>query len=406
MIRRIRIQFIGVTMALMAVLLVMILSVICASTWRSMADDASKAMQSATFEPWQPGGMSREGVDPNYPCFLICMDPFGNLSAKGHDYYDLSDEALLRTLLQEARATGKSDGYLPDRNLRFQKIELWHMEEYVFTDISSQLRTMEKLRWICVLIFLVAMGVFFGFSWLLSKWMVRPLEQAWQQQRQFVADVSHELKTPLTVILTNAELLHSGEYSPQDNRRFAESILIMSNQMRSLVEHLLELARMDNKTRPLQSQTVLDLSELTEDSIMSFEPVYFESDRTLESQVQPGIAVLGSQQYLRQVVDILLDNGRKYSEPGTVVRLELTRQRNRCQLRVDSVGNPLTPQQCKDIFKRFYRADEARSRDGSYGLGLPIAQSIIASHRGKIWCHSKDGINSFFVTLPTHNQDK
>lgn len=401
MIKRLRIQFICVTMVLMAALLMTIFSTICQTTWNTMNKEATNALQSASFEPWSPGGMSAKGQYPNYPCFILCVDQNGNMSTKGHAYYDLTDEALLRQIFEAAKATGESAAVLWDWNLKFVRLDLWRVEEYVFTDISGQLQTMKNLYWTCGLVFVVAMVVFFGISWGLAKWMTRPVERALQQQRQFVADASHELKTPLTVILTNAELLQSQDHSPEDRRRFLGAISTMAGQMRGLVESLLELARMDNHQLHQEKRTPVDLSDLAEGCVMDFEPVYYEAGRTLESQVQPNLWVKGSRQHLRQVVDILLDNGHKYATANTVVELSLTQSRGHCQLRVTSQGESLTAKQCKDAFKRFYRVDPARSRDGSYGLGLPIAQGIVREHKGKIWAQSKDGVNAFIVTLPT-----
>lgn len=405
MIKRLRLQFVCVTMVLVAVLLLTIFCMICGGVWTGMQMEASEAMQSATLEPWSPGGMGPDSPNPNYPCFLLCMDPFGNLSVKGHAYYDLSDKALLMNILQEARATGQDEGVLAERGLRFRKIQLWKMEEYVFTDISGQIKTMRNLAWSLVPIFFVAMALFFGIAWLLSKWMVRPIERAWEQQRQFVADASHELKTPLTVILTNAELLQSDEYSEEAKHRFTSSIHTMAVQMRGLVESLLELARVDSRLSRLQISSV-NMSELTDMAVMNFEPMYFEAGRELNSSLQQGIFVQGSQQHLRQLLDILLDNGCKYSDSGSRVELTLERVHKQCLLRVSSRGAVLTARQCKDIFKRFYRVDEARSRDGSYGLGLSIAQTVVQLHRGKIWCQSKEGINTFFVSLPACDPEK
>ena len=145
---------------------------------------------------------------------------------------------------------------------------------------------------------------------------------------------------------------------------------------------------------------MLDWSRTLERAVLPFEPVYFEQDLLLESDIEPGVIVAGNEAQLSQVAEILLDNARKYSTPGGLVRLTLHTQGRQAVLAVASPGAELTSQQCKDIFRRFYRVDEARSRDGSYGLGLSIAERIVADHRGKIWAEGKDGVNTFCVALP------
>ena len=214
-----------------------------------------------------------------------------------------------------------------------------------------------------------------------------------------MADASHELKTPLTVILTNAELLQSPDYTPEEKHRFAGGILSMSHQMRGLVESLLELARVDNGAiRTAMAQQ--DLSRLVSDCVLLFEPLFFEAGLILESRVEDGISLKGSETHLRQVVDVLLDNASKYSTPGGHTRVELKHQHGHALLTVSNPGPEISREDRKNIFKRFYRADKARSMNHSYGLGLSIAESIVTEHGGKIWADSAGGINTFFVLLP------
>ena len=153
---------------------------------------------------------------------------------------------------------------------------------------------------------------------------------------------------------------------------------------------------------------MVSISDLAEECCMLFDPVYYESGRDLIYVIEPQLRVWGDERKLQQIIDILLDNGTKYASPGSKVRLRLDRQgSNHCLLQVSTRGAMLSKQQCRDIFKRFYRADAARTgsgNSGSYGLGLPIAQQIAREHRGKIWCAAKDGENTFYIQLPlSHN---
>ena len=222
------------------------------------------------------------------------------------------------------------------------------------------------------------------------------MEAAWNQQKQFIADASHELKTPLTVILTNAELLEDESYPPQERQKFGQNILAMSHQMRHLVESLLELARLDSLTPSMQP---LDLSALAENALLPFEPVFFEEDLVLESRILPGLWVNGSSTHLQHVIEIFLDNARKYAEPGAVT-VNLDKTGSHALLQVENQGAPLTPEEVKHIFHRFFRTDASRKRDGSYGLGLSIAQEIIQQHGGKIWAEGTEQGNRFSVLLP------
>ena len=169
--------------------------------------------------------------------------------------------------------------------------------------------------------------------------------------------------------------------------------------MRGLVESLLNLARIDQGQKAA-AHTPVDLSKLVSDATLPFEALFFEQELTLETDIAPDLTVPGDAAQLRQVVEILLDNAQKYAEAPGTVRVTLARQGHHVRLCVADTGAPLSPEDCKNIFKRFYRLDDARSRDGSFGLGLSIAQSIVDTHHGRIWCESANGLNSFFVELP------
>ena len=236
---------------------------------------------------------------------------------------------------------------------------------------------MRSLTNTCVIIGVLSFAVFLGLSFLLARWAVKPVETAWNQQRQFVADASHELKTPLTVILTNAELLQEPEYDEQARSRFVDSIMTMSHQMRGLVESLLELARVDNGGQNMVFSR-LNFSELVSDALLPFEPVYFEKGLTLESNVEENLFVKGSQQHLKQVADILLDNASKYASPiPRCGSFSGGRGATACSP-WQAPGTPYPERGPEEhFFKRFYRMDKARSMNHSYGLGLSVADSVV-----------------------------
>ena len=247
--------------------------------------------------------------------------------------------------------------------------------------------------------FFAALILFLAIAIALSHWVIRPVAQAWEQQKQFVADASHELKTPLSIILANAELLQGEDTQEAERQQYATSILTTSRQMRSLVENLLEMARVDSGAVRLQFEK-LDFSQLVRDAVLSFQLLYEEKQMVLTSRIQEELFLSGSEQHLFQVLDVLLDNALKYAAPETTVTVTLRRVGCYCLLSVSNLSQPLSPEELKNIFKRFYRADKARSRNGSYGLGLPIAEAIVSAHKGKIWAQAKKDGNTFCVQLP------
>lgn len=400
MIRTLRWRLVAITSVLLALMLGLILSIVCQATWTGLYQDSLDTMEEVVAQ------LSGHGKRPGLPdrvrmtdqCFVLWQGPDGIMRALGPDRY-ISDEQKLEQLLEEAQETDRRTGELDGQHLRFLRVDDGPHDSYVFMDIALEEQTLSRLMTSCAALFVVGTLCFFFFSVALARRATRPVEQAWEQQRQFVSDASHELKTPLTVILTNAELLADPDQPQQTKDRCAGSILTMSRQMRGLVEELLDQARVDNGTIRA-GYAPLDMSKLVSDAMLPFEPVYYEAGRTLQSQIQPDIRLTGSADRLRQVTEILLDNGHKYSTPGGTVLLRLIRQDRSCLLSVTTPGEALTAQQCQDIFKRFYRVDTARKMDHSYGLGLSIAKGIVEQHNGSIWAQSQDGYNTFFVRLP------
>lgn len=237
-----------------------------------------------------------------------------------------------------------------------------------------------------------ALLAFFFISRFLARISVRPAQEAWERQRQFVADASHELKTPLTVALSNVDMALSVPNFPgeEKNRRRLEIADTELRRMKELVEKLLLLARADAEQTGEGTETCaeVDLSRLVEECISSFEPVFFDAGRRLSGELAPGCAVLGDRDKLKELTDILLDNACKYSGAGSAVLVRLTREDKECHLRVESDGPPIPPEELKHIFERFYRVDRSRGEVRGYGLGLSIAGEIVKRHGGEIWAES------------------
>ena len=414
MIKQLRRKFVLINMAIVTAVLLVMFAFVYRSTSSNLEQQSLSTMETVLPEGMQHQGQrpddrpddppegfrSRQRQEVHLPCFTL-REEDGTLTASGDAAFDLSDETLLTELWEAVEAEGGEGGVLSEYSLRYLVRSTPMGSFTVFADISSEEDTLRSLLRTCALVGAASLLAFLGISIALARWAVGPVERAWQQQRQFVADASHELKTPLTVITTNAELLKDPLSDAADRGRCVDSILTMSSQMRGLVEGLLELARADNGSARMTFRKV-DLSEVAEDAVMAFEPVFFEQGLTLESDVERGIHVQGSPQHLRQVADILLDNAQKYASPNALARLRLERgEKNRVLLTVENQGEPIPKENLEKLFQRFYRADTARSMNHSYGLGLSIARSIVGQHQGRIWAESSGGWNRFCVRLPS-----
>ncbi|WP_298021566.1 cell wall metabolism sensor histidine kinase WalK [uncultured Dysosmobacter sp.] len=401
MLRRLRIKFICINMAIVTIMLAVILGLVLHFASQNMEQQSIRMMQAIAMNPFQLGRPNELPDEVRLPYFILQIGPNGELETVGGGYYDLSDGAFLRSLIDTVVSSGKQTGLIKEYQLRFCRIVTPVSQRLVFTDISSEQSTMDSLLKTCVLIGGVSFLVFLLISLFLARWAVGPVAKAWAQQRQFVADASHELKTPLTVILTNAELLNDRSCGETARQRSAQSILTMSVRMRELVEQLLCLARLDSGAAQVAFSRV-DISKVASDVLLPFEPLFFEKGLELSSQVEDGLTVEGSEAHLRQVMEILLDNAQKYAVGPSCVSMTLCRKgRNHCLFSVSNHGEAISREDLQNIFKRFYRADKVRTAGHSYGLGLAIASGIVEAHHGKIWAESADGVNTFYVRLPS-----
>lgn len=399
MIRKLRLKFICVNMLIVTLMLTAIFGMVYHLTRQGLETQSEAMLQSVASDAFHPNRPGSPPQEVHLPFFVLESDGNGGLTASGGGYYDLTDQEFLKALADAATDADAPAGVLREYGLRYCRSVTPRGERIAFTDMSSERATLKNLTETCAAIGMLCFAAFLLISWLLARWAVKPVETAWQQQRQFVANASHELKTPLTVIMTNAELLNSPDFDETRRSQFAAHILTMSRQMRQLIEEMLDLARTDSGQSTLIFSQV-DLNRLVSDAVLPFEPVFFEAGLTLAVDIQPGLTVRGSQQHLRQTVDILLDNARKYAAPSGEISVTLTRCGGRCRLAVSNPGPEISKADLQNIFKRFYRADEAHTQRGSYGLGLSIARNIILRHRGRIWAESKNGRNTFFVELP------
>ncbi|MCH5297528.1 MAG: HAMP domain-containing histidine kinase [Ruminococcus sp.] len=240
----------------------------------------------------------------------------------------------------------------------------------------------------------IAIIALFFLAVYLAKRIVKPLEESYQKQKQFISDAGHELKTPVSVVNANAELL-SREIG--DNQ-WLTNIQYENERMGKLVSQLLELARTENVTPQTEH---LDLSRLVIGGALPFESVAFEKGLVLNMDISDGIFVDGNSSQLSQLVSILIDNAIRHGQDGKEVGLTLNENRNSVILSVTNAGKPIPQEETERLFERFYRADETRNgEDKHYGLGLAIAKSIVTAHKGRIEVKCYNGIVEFRVALP------
>lgn len=242
--------------------------------------------------------------------------------------------------------------------------------------------------------------VYFLFSLFLARIALRPVEDSWKKQKQFVADASHELKTPLSVILANTDILASHkEETVESQMKWVENTRAEAVRMAELVNQLLFLAKNDDGLK-VQMQDV-NFSNCVEGIVLGYDAVFYEKKHKFSYEVTPDVWVVGNEGQLKQLVTILLDNANKYSKGEGNITLRLQNNGKHCTLTVANDSEQLSEEQLSHLFDRFYTVDNSRNKNnGGNGLGLNIAQVICQTHNGSIRVSCENGRTAFDVTLP------
>lgn len=357
----------------------------------SIGNLGDEAAPEDSFAPPEIGGAHGMGDNP-LPVAVYYCEGGAAVQLTDHSSAAVPDQLLPRALAA-ATQEGDSQGYLAEAGLFFAKREGGAGVIVAFAD-GAAANAWQGLALSLAGIGLGALTLWLLLNLLLSRWALRPVEQAWTQQQQFIADASHELKTPLTVILANNAILRQrGGETVASQGQWIESTQVEAERMQALVSDMLDLARpaSDGAAATDGSTATVDLSRLVEGEALTFEAVAFERELTWECTAAEGISVRGSATRLQRAVAVLLDNACKYTEAGGTVDVALRAEGGEAVLAVRNTGEPIEPDDLPHLFDRFYRADKARTRDGSpegapggYGLGLAIAQDIARAHKGSI----------------------
>lgn len=269
------------------------------------------------------------------------------------------------------------------------------MYRIAVTDFSNEIKSLQRLSVLLTALFFILSALIILFSRYFVKKSIRPVSDAIISQRQFISDASHELKTPLTVIINNIgnlkKLLSKEHFDTQSISLIRKNIYgidEMSTRMKHLTEDLLNLGRLENWQDRKEQMQPVELSKLTDNECMYFEPLFFEDSKSLDYNIADNISILGDTKKLKDLISILLENALKYSVSHT--NLTLCKQKNNVILSVENdISKELSKEDTQNIFKRFYRLDESHSSAG-YGLGLPIAKEIVAMHKGEIKVKSEN----------------
>ena len=309
---------------------------------------------------------------------------------------DVSDEEI-KSIAQEILKSNDSKSEINIRNLYFNNYSYSFKGHNSLTilDNSFVKEKLQSLIKTSIFIFIFLEIVIIVVSIKITSWIIKPVIETFNKQKQFIADASHELKTPIAVIMANSEAL---EKEPNE-KKWLNNIKSESERMNELITNLLDLAKLENgKNKEIYN--VEDLSKIAEISVLTFESLMFENKIKFEYNIQKDLKLKCNSVQIKQLIAILLDNAIKHSEENGEINVFLGKQKNDIVLCVSNKGKEI-PKEIRDkIFERFYRADESRNRESNrYGLGLAIAKNIVVNHNGKISVDCVGGYTTFKVVF-------
>ena len=318
------------------------------------------------------------------PSVCITLDYSGSVIESKINYLELSDEdidKLANTIVTSKLKRGSVSSF----GLEYLSITEDNYTYIVAADNSFESGNIRNLFILCIISFMISFFVFFAISVLLSTWILKPVEKSWQQQNRFVSDASHELRTPITVILANLNILSSKKDDLiKTQYQWIDNTKEEANRMKQLVDELLFLARSDDRQNKLVFSKI-DLSELLLSRMLSFEALAFEKGIRLDYDISDDLNIIGHEGNVKQLISILLDNAMKYCGDKGSVYLKAFSLKDRTYVLIKNSGDLIDAEDLKHIFERFYRTDKSRSRtEGGYGLGLAIAKTIVDNMHGKI----------------------
>lgn len=321
--------------------------------------------------------------------FIVMADTHGQYLATLNNE-DLSADTA-QNYITNVLNTGTETGTL--NNFQFYQLPKENGTLMVFTDKRAELDMLSKLMRTTIVIGIAAFLILSVAAYFLSRQVMKPLKTAFEKQKQFVSDASHELKTPVTVISANADVLADeiGE------NKWLTYIKSQTERMNILVNDLLNLTRLENNTADFV-KTDFDLSKAVVNTALPFECQAFETNKKFELDIEENISLNGSERHIKQMTAIFIDNALKYSGDGGIVRVTLKKSGDKRFLSIYNTGTGVKDSEKDKIFERFYRSDESRNRaTGGYGLGLAIAKSIIDRHKFKVSVENIEGKSICFI---------
>ena len=305
------------------------------------------------------------------------------LSVEAGKIVTVNEETIIE-YVQEVWQKGKQKGFI--ENYRFLLSRNDTEIRIIFLDCGRSLNTFRMFLFIAAFVSFLGFLAVFLLMIFLSAYIVKPFLENYEKQKRFITDAGHELKTPLTIIDADAEVL---EMDFGENEWLSD-IQNQTKRLTDLTNNLILLARMEEESMKLP-MVEFPLSDVAEEVIGNFQTLAKAQNKFLHGKIQPMISMKGDEKAIRQLIGILLDNAVKYSDEKGEILLTVEVQRNHIFLSVFNTTEFINKKEIAHLFERFYRADKSRnSQTGGYGIGLSIAAATVRANKGKISAITED----------------
>ena len=361
---------------------------------RKFVDDDKKPLDR---KPDLPDGNLHNRMVVEYDLYTFVLDSENNII----DKISHSDKTIDNTILTKASSILK--------NNKENKISLpnLYIGSYAYNFNSNNFlmivdikKAKERLL-LNLLLTIILTGIFTILIYIISKkittWITKPVMESFNKQKEFIANASHELKTPLAIMIASIDCLEE----TKKNKKWINNLKNESSRMNKLITRLLDLSKSESSIIQ-ENFKVNDLSLIVQKNVLTLESLAFENKVTLETNIEEKINFLCNKESMDEVVTILIDNAIKHSFKNEKVYVNLSKIKNDIKLEIINKGEEIPKEEKEKIFERFYRSDKSRNRaDNRYGLGLAIALNIVKNHNGKIEVNSKDGYTTFTIILKT-----
>lgn len=407
MFKQLKLKFVMINMLFMFIMIIIVFASVYIATANGAASDSFMILDRIIVQSNPPDVKMKLPKQVNMPYFVVDI-PVGQNGS--YDYsamtiirdmpegINLDEDHVKNDIVPNIMKRQQLKGVVGDYRYMLRTND--NSIRIAFVDISLEKSIKRKLVGNAVLIGGASLIAIFLISMYLASKSIKPVEDAFMSQKRFIADASHELKTPITVILASTNLLKDKNNTRIERDNWVDNIDYEAKRMKSLTDQLLYLAKTENMPEQENWEKV-DLSESILNEVLVMESLFFEKGKEIEYDIEEDLIVYGNKEQICRLMVILLDNALKYSNDGSTVKVQLKADsRSKVKLSVKNIGETVDGEHLESVFDRFFQADLSRTDSGSYGLGLPIAKSIVTVHKGKIWATSDNGETVFYVILP------